>query len=129
MPWTRNRSAWMWVAIAAVAFTSVARAEAGLQSAKAYAHPVLEFFALSQSQNSAAHSSALRFAHPGSRQQAGSTFRKAGPNAWIAMLPVLFIGLVSPLASPSLPSIECLGRAPAAPLLSALFQRPPPSLA
>ena len=45
MPWTRNktrnRNAWMWVAIAAVAFTSVARAETGLQSAKGYAHPVL----------------------------------------------------------------------------------------
>ena len=128
VPWTRNKSAWMWVAIAAVAFTSVARAEAGLQSAKTYAHPVLEFLARSQSQNLAELSGAFRFAHRGSRRHANSRLRSAGPGALIAMLPVLFIGLVSPLAPLSAASIRCLGRAPAVPLLSALFQRPPPRL-
>ena len=129
VPWTRNKRAWMWVAIAAVAFTSVARAEAGLQSAKAYAHPVLEFLARSQSQNLAAHSSVLRFASLGSGRQANSRLRNAGPGALIAMLPVLFIGLVSPFTLLSAASIRCLGRAPAAPLLPASFQRPPPRLA
>ena len=119
----------MWVAIAAVAFTSVARAEAGMQSAKTYAHPVLEFLARSQSQNSVAPSGALRFAQLGSRRQANSMLRDAGSGAWIAMIPVLFIGLISPLTLLSVGSVRCLGRAPAAPLLSALFQRPPPRLA
>ena len=130
MPWTRrNRITWMWVAIAAVTFTSVARAETGLQRSKAYAHPVLEFLARSQSQNPAAHSVVLRFAHLGSRRQANSLLRKAGSGALLAMLPVLFIGLVAPLTPLSVPSTRCLDRAPAAPLLPALFQRPPPSLA
>lgn len=119
----------MWVAIAAVAFTSVARAEMSLQSAKGYTHPVLEFLARSQSQNAAAHSVALRFSNLGPRRQANSLLCKAGSGALIAMLPVLFIGLVSPLTLVSLASIRCLGRAPATPPLSALFQRPPPSFA
>ncbi len=124
-----NKNAWMWVAIAAVAFTSVAHAEAGLQSAKTYAHPVLEFLARSQSQNHAELSGVLRFAHRGSRRQANSMLRSDGSGFLFAMLPVFFIGLVSPLALVSAGSLRCLGRAPAVPLLSALFQRPPPSVA
>jgi len=119
----------MWVAIAAVAFTSVARAETQHLNAKAFAHPVLEFLARSQAQDSAAHSGVSRFAHLSSRLQARSMLRDAGSGALIAILPVLFIGLVSPLTLVSLASIRCLGRAPAVPLLSALFQRPPPFLA
>lgn len=129
MSFARNRTAWMWVAIAAVAFTSVASAEAGMQPSRGYAHPVFEFLARTQTQNPGAHSAALRFANPGPRRQANSLLRKAGSGALIAMLPVLFIGLVSPLTLVSLASIRCLGRAPATPPLSALFQRPPPSFA
>lgn len=128
-PWTRNRSTWMWLAIAAVAFTSVAHAETGLQGAKAYTHPVLEFLARSQSQNPAGFSGVSRFSHFGSRRQASSMLRNAGSRTLIAMLPVMFIGLVSPLSLVSATSARCLGDAHAAPLLSALFQRPPPSLA
>ena len=125
----RNKNAWMWVAIAAVAFTSVARAGTSPQTARSFTHPVLEFLARSQSQNSAAHSAVLRFANLGSRRQANSILRKVGSGAVIAMLPVFFIGLVSPLTPISLASIRSLGHAPAAPSLSALFQRPPPSFA
>ncbi len=135
MPWprktvrTRNTTAWMWLAIAAVAFTSVATAEPGLKSAKGYTHPVFEFLARSQSQNSAAHSAVLRFASVGSRHQLGSMQRRAASGQLIAMLPVLFVGLVSPLNTRALASARSLGREPAAPLISALFQRPPPTLA
>ena len=129
MPFARNRNAWMWVAIAAVAFTSVARAEARQQNARSFAHPVLEFLARSQSQNPVAHAGVSRFAHLSSRLQARSMLRNAGSGALIAILPVLFIGLVSPLTLVSAASFRCLGRAPAVPLLSALFQRPPPSFA
>jgi hypothetical protein len=129
MPRTRNHNAWMWVAIAAVAFTSVARAETNLQNARAFTHPVLEFLARSQSQNPAAHSAILRLTHPGSRRQSDPTFRNVGPGTWTAMLPVFFIGLVSPLTPLSAASMRSLGRAPDAPLLPSLFQRPPPRLA
>jgi hypothetical protein len=118
----------MWVAIAAVAFTSVARAEAGRQTVKGYTHPVLEFLARSQSHTSVASSGVLRFSQLSSRRQSGS-MRDAASGALIAMLPVLFIGLVSPLTLVSSISVGCLGRAPAAPLLAALYQRPPPRLA
>lgn len=121
----RNRNAWMWLAIAAVAFTSVARAETGLHSSKGYAHPVFEFLVRSQGQNQGAHSVPLRFAHIGSRRQASSVFRTSGTGSLIAMLPVLFIGLVSPLVL-AVTWVRSQGRAPAAPQLSALFQRPPP---
>ena len=122
---TRNRATWMWLAIAAVAFTSVATAETGRHTSRGYAHPVFEFLVRSHSQNSASLSAPLRFASAASQRQAGSSFRSGVSGRLIAMLPVLFIGLVSPLGSQS-ESANSLGRAPAAPLLSALFQRPPP---
>ncbi|MBS1801911.1 MAG: hypothetical protein JST28_01015 [Acidobacteria bacterium] len=131
MSWTRNttrRNTWMWLAIAAVAFTSVATAETGRQSSKGYAHPVFEFLVRSQSQSSGAHSVPLRFASIGSRYQSNPGLRNSRSGALIAMLPVLFIGLVSPLTLAGAP-VRSLGRAPAAPVLSALFQRPPPALA
>lgn len=129
MPGTRNRSPWIWVAIAAVAFTSVARAEAGLQSAKAYAHPVLAFLAKTQSQHPAAKTGVSRFAQRASGRQIKLMSRDAGPGAWMAMLPVFFIGLVSPLTLVSAASLCDICRAPASPSLPAAFQRPPPSLA
>ena len=129
MSGSRNRSAWMWVAIAAVAFTSVARAEAGRQNAKTHTLPVLHFLAFAQNQNSAAPSGVLRFGYLGSHRQGNSMSRNAGPAAFVAMLPVLFIGLVSPPTLLSVASIRSHGRPPAAPLLSALFERPPPRLA
>jgi len=117
----------MWLAIAAVAFTSVAHAETGRQSSKGYAHPVFEFLVRSQTQNSGALSGA--FASPGARPQANSAFRSSSSGTLIAMLPVLFIGLLSPITFLSNASIRSFRRAPAAPLLPALFQRPPPASA
>jgi hypothetical protein len=128
MPSIRNRNAWMWLAIAAVAFTSVATAEAGIQGSKGYAHPVFQFLVRSHSQNPGSHPVPLRFANVGSHRQAGSMLRSSASGQLIAMLPVLFIGLVSPLTL-SIASVRSQGRAPATPLLSALFQRPPPSFA
>jgi len=117
------------VAVAAIALASAARAEAGLQSARAYAHPVLEFLAKSQSQSPAAIPGASRFSQSGSRRQANFLLRDAGPGSWMAMLPVFFVGLISPLTLLSAASSRLLQRAPAAPFLPASFQRPPPSLA
>ena len=124
----RNRSAVMWVAIAAVAFASVARAEAGLEGAKAYAHPVLEFLARSQTQNAIAGPGTSRYAQRGSSREMHAMFRDAGSGSWMAMLPVFFIGLIAPLALKSAPTGQSVGRGPAEPLLPASFERPPPCL-
>jgi hypothetical protein len=129
MPFVRNRSAWMWLAIAAVAFTSVARGETGIRSSRTGAHTVLEFLARNQVHNSSANLAGFRACNFASRRQAASMLRKASTGSLTGMLPVFFIGLVSPSAFLSGASIRCLGRAPAGPLLSDLFQRPPPSLA
>lgn len=125
----RNKNTWVWVAIAAIAFTSAARAETGPQGTKAFTHPVLEFLVRSHTQNAAAHSGVLRFAHSGSRPQTSSVFRNSASSALIAFLPVWFVGLVSPLAPASAGSTRSQGQLPAPPQLPALFQRPPPSLA
>jgi|SRR5580698_253276 hypothetical protein len=128
MTGTRNRSAWIWVAIAAIAFASAARAEAGLQNARGYAHPVLEFLAKSHSQFPQANPATTRFVQKSPGRRFGPIFHAAGTGTWLAVLPVLFIGLVSPLSLASAASTRCLGHAPAAPLLPASFQRPPPHL-
>ncbi|MGA7341311.1 MAG: hypothetical protein WBE72_22500 [Terracidiphilus sp.] len=46
--------------------------------------------------------------------------------AWLAVLPILFVGLISPLSLLSPMAYMYLGRAPDAPALPATFQRPPP---
>lgn len=128
MTGTRNRSAWIWVAIAAITLASASRAEAGLQSAKAYAHPVLEFLAKSQSQYPLNKPGVQRFVQRGSGRPISAMFRDAGSGTWMAILPVWFIGLVSPLCLLSAASIRRFGRTPSAPLLPASFERPPPRL-
>lgn len=124
----RNRSAWIWVAIAAISLASVSRAEAGLQNARAYAHPVLQFLAKSYSQNPDTNPGTSRFAQRGSRDKISSMFRDAGAGSWMAMLPVWFVGLISPLSLFAAKSFGLLAQTPAAPLLPSAFQRPPPHL-
>ena len=119
---TRNRSAWIWLAVAALAVASVARAEAGIESATAFANPVLHFLAAHAPAGTSAAASAPRLLRQSSRQH------DANPGAWMAMLPVFFIGLVAPLSLISPSSLLCLGRAPAGPALPCRFQRPPPAL-
>ncbi|HTB97674.1 MAG TPA: hypothetical protein VK716_11740 [Terracidiphilus sp.] len=126
MTGTRNRSAWIWVAIAAIAFASAARAEAGLQNARTYAHPVLEFLAKNHGQFPPTNSASPRFVQAASGRRFGSMFHSAGTGTWLAVLPVLFVGLVSPLSVTSAVSTRSLSPAPAAPLLPVSFQRPPP---
>lgn len=126
MTGTRNKNAWIWVAIAAITLASASRAEAGLQSAKAYAHPVLAF--LAKSQSPIANPMVPRSVQRVSGRSINSIYRNAGSGTWTAILPVFFVGLVSPLSLLSAASIRCLDRTPAAPLLPASFERPPPYL-
>ena len=129
MTGNRNRSAWIWVAIAAVAFASVSRAEAGLESAKAYAHPVLAFLVKSQGGIQDAKPGAQRIAQSRSARSLESTLRGASSGAWVAIIPVFFVGLVSPLNLQSSGMMRSAGRVPASPILPSAFQRPPPCLA
>jgi hypothetical protein len=134
MPATRQRNAWIWLAVAAMAVATLARAQAGIQVATAYANPVLEFLAAHQGSGAqAANAAPRRFERRSIRQSNGSLlFDSAGhgvdSGAWEAILPVLFIGLVAPLSLISARSSLSLGRTPSAPALPFSFQRPPPPL-
>ncbi len=46
--------------------------------------------------------------------------------AWLTILPILFVGVISPLSLLSPMAYMYLGRTPDAPVLPAFFQRPPP---
>lgn len=124
----RNKHAWLWVAIAAISLASVSRAEAGSDSARAYANPVFQFLVRSHNA-SAARSGAARFAPRRSIGRIRAIFRDAGSPTWIACLPVLLFGFIAPLSLFSGVSVRSPQCAPAAPLLPGSFQRPPPVLA
>jgi hypothetical protein len=116
---TRPKSAWIWVAVAAISWASLARAQSGIETARAYANPFIAFFAGSQVADSGASTSAQRAASP-------SQFGSAGIG--LDLLPVFFVGLISPLGVLSSGSTLSLGRVLPAPSLPGLFQRPPPLL-
>jgi hypothetical protein len=50
----------------------------------------------------------------------------SGSADWLAILPLLFAGVISPLSLLSPLASEYVGREPAAPALPSRFQRPPP---
>ena len=123
MAGSRNKHAWIWVAIAAISLASVSRTAAGLDSARAYANPVLHLLVKSHGASVAAKSGpGMRFA------QRGSIFRDAQSGTWIAFLPVYFIGLVTLSLFSSL-FVRALYPPPAVPLSATFFQRPPPVFA
>ncbi|HWG19442.1 MAG TPA: hypothetical protein VG225_02860 [Terracidiphilus sp.] len=119
---TPHRNAWIWVAITAIALASVARAHSSFELARAYANPVIGFFSGDQP---AARTAAL------TRQTSAEaarehSFHGADAGMWLELLPIFFVGLVSPLSLLSARSSLCLGRTFSAPILPSLFQRPPP---
>jgi hypothetical protein len=120
----RHRNTWIWLAVVAMSISIGTRAQSGMQSARLYAHPVIVFLA-SQSAGQAEPAGGVeRYLHARTTR---AKAHSADSNAWAAMLPVLFVGLVSPLNLLSPRSALCIGRAPAAPLLPFSFQRPPPA--
>lgn len=119
---TANKRGLIWLAMATIAMAYVSCAQTSLESARAYAHPVLQFF--SGEQSAAAPALPQRQAKAASLRAPDRT----QASLLAAMLPVLFIGLVSPLNLLSPKSLLCLGRSPAAPQLPFRFQRPPPAL-
>jgi hypothetical protein len=113
----RSKGAWVWVAMVAISFASLARVQSGVENARAYADPVIKFFAASSQADSDA---SVRADHSNSLTRAGAY------GIDLNLLPVFFVGLVAPLTLQSEPVGLCLKRTPAAQPLSTLFQRPPP---
>jgi hypothetical protein len=121
----RHRNAWIWVAITAIALASVARAQSGYELARTYANPVIAFLAADHtSQPGAAKHFAQ--AHAARDAHAGSPYN-SNAGDWLQLLPVLFVGLVSPLILLLSRSFLSIGQAYPASALPALFQRPPPA--
>ena len=112
----RQKGAWMWVAMVAIGFASLASVQSGVENARAYANPVIRFFATGSQTNS----DALVSAH-----HENSLSRASAYGIDLNLLAVFFVGLVAPLAVESAPAGSNSKRTPGA-LLSALFQRPPP---
>jgi hypothetical protein len=111
----RSKGAWIWVAMVAISFASFARVQSGVENARAYADPVIRFFA-------AAHQAD---AEASVRTHGADSLSRAGAYG-IDLNLAVFVGLVAPFTVLSAPAGLCLKRAAAAPSLSALFQRPPP---
>lgn len=117
MTGNRTKGAWIWVAMAAISLASLARVQSGVADARAYAGPVIKFFAAAQHADAEA---LVRANRATSMAQAGTSGMD------LNMLPVFFVGLLAPLALVSFRALFCLQRVPAPPFLTELFQRPPP---
>jgi hypothetical protein len=124
----RYRSAWIWLAVAAVAVVSLSRVEP-VSNATVSTNPVLAFLAGQQSVpglSAGGSPQIVKIGSPG--KVSGVYLHDAASGAWTSILPVLFIGLVAPLSLISPRSVLSLGRTPSAPELPCSFQRPPPAL-
>jgi hypothetical protein len=119
----------MWVAVAAIAAVSLVRIEGGTGSPSIYTNPVMAFLAGQQSAPTVSAAGSPQIVLIGSaRSGVGMYLHDGGSGAWVAVLPVLFVGLVAPLSLISPQSMLSLGRRPSAPALPFSFQRPPPVL-
>jgi hypothetical protein len=113
------------VAITAIALASVARAQSSLEVARVYANPVFVFLSGDKAAQSLA---APQLTQKRVAQAArASQFHDADAGFGLDLLPVLFVGLLSPLSLLSPRSSLSSGCAYPAPILPALFQRPPPA--
>ncbi len=118
MTGNRSRGAWVWVAVAAISLASLARAQSGIENARAYATPFIAFF------------SSTHMAEPSasaSTQLPASTLRGDVFSNVLNLLPVFFVGLVAPLSLWTTRPALCVGGAIPALDQPSLFQRPPPS--
>ena len=123
---TQRRNAWIWVTVAAIALASLARAQAEIQNARAYAHPMLEFLAGNQTAEPMIRVGVPRLQSGREHHATAWLWSNAHSGAGAAMLPIHFVGLISPLNLLSSSSDFCASRPPAEPILPCSFQRPPP---
>src|SRR5579863_6818711 len=106
----KHRNAWIWVAVVAMTIGVAAQAQSGVRNARAYATPVMKFLAVHSADQSAVN--AQRLLHRRNGEGYGSEL-----GTLAAMLPVFFVGLVSPLNIVLPQSRWSLGGAPSAPAL------------
>lgn len=119
----------MWVAVAAMAVVSLARVQGEIGNPRACANPVLAFLVGHQNVQAVSDAGGPQIVKIGfARKGSGIYLHDASSGAWTAILPVLFIGLVSPLSLISPRSTHSLGRTPSFPELPEKFQRPPPAI-
>lgn len=124
MTTAKHRNAWIWLAVVAMSIAVSAQAQSGVRNARAYATPVLQFLA-AHSLDQQVAADAQRLLH---RRSARADRNGSDTGVLAAMLPVFFVGLVSPLNLVSPCGRHSISRAPAAPALPSSFQRPPPQL-
>ena len=125
MTGNRQNRTWVWLAVAAIAAVSLAPGKTGLSAVKSLPSPVLAF--LSGHPMSATPAAARL---PGIRVQAagrqfGVSPQGNGGSVWLAVMAVLFVGLVAPLSLVPALAPPRPGRSPG---FEPLFQRPPPQL-
>ena len=120
----RHQRAYVWLALAAVAVVSVARLQSELPAIRGYAHSVLAYIAAAE--NDAA--TAPRALFPAVLRNSAARSQQSTPAPLLALLPILFIGLVAPLTLVLAGSSLSLGRPSPTPVLPFRFQRPPPAL-
>jgi hypothetical protein len=106
-----------------MAVATAARADSGNARAAAYANPVLQFLASHSDPAALAATGVPRMNRRNAVRRGSEIF---GAGAMDAMLAVEFVGLVVPLNLTRLRADSSNGCADSEPLLSALYQRPPP---
>jgi hypothetical protein len=107
------------VTVAAITLASLARAQSGIENARGYASPLIAFLSDGRLAESGASAAAHRSASSSHAESSGTVLN---------LLPVFFVGLVSPLSLLFAGSVICLRRALPAPDLAGRFERPPPFL-
>ena len=119
----------MWVAVATMAVVSLARVHADVGKATVSGNPVLAFLTGQPNAVTLSAAGGPQIVKAGSaRRISGVYLHDAASATWMAILPVLFVGLVAPLSLVSPRSFQSLGRTPSAPALPFSFQRPPPAV-
>jgi len=122
----RNRSAWVWVTIAAIALVSVAGAERSRTAPKAGMRAALALLNRGQNLPLAAKAGTTQWVPRATGRRVAALLRDSGIGAWVGILPILFVGMVSPSTVLCAASLPRSGPTPRAPLLPFAFQRPPP---
>jgi hypothetical protein len=107
------------VTVAAITLASLARAQSRIENARGYANPFIAFLSDGHLAEPGASAVAHRSASSSHAESSGTVLN---------LLPVFFVGLVSPLSMLFAGSLLCIRRALPAPDLVGRFQRPPPFL-
>jgi len=113
----RSQDAWIWVAVAAITLASLARAQSGIENARAYAAPVIKFLSGNPLAESGGAAANYRAGAPAPGGAFGPVFD---------LFPVFFVGLAFCFGLMPAAWRRPLGRALCAPSLPGLLQRPPP---